>query len=328
MLEKTKRYSVGIWGLKGCADRFCPGGYEGGFLSTEDAIKRAAKIKGIKALEFMSSDFGSHSSPEKIGSLLKDNSLQVAGILVNTFSPPKWKLGSLSNQDEKLCEEAIEEVRRTVKLSDELGCDDITLWLGSDGFDYPFQVDYEKQWTLLLEKIKELTDEFPGKRFALEYKLKEPRKHLFISSAMTALWCVKKIERDNVGVLVDFGHALMSKENPAQVIWILNREKKLFGIHLNDAYREWDDDLVSGSVNIWETLEFIWYLDKIGYEGWLSFDIFPFRMDATEAVKLCIRNTDNLIKLAEKIDKRKLADAQKSMKAEKVLPLILKVLEE
>lgn len=326
MLDKVKKYSVGIWALKGCADRFVPGGYEEGFLSTEDAIKRAAKIKGIKALEFMSSDFD--DSPEKINSLLKENNLQVAGTAVNIFSSPKWKLGSLSNQDEKLRREAVEEVQRTVKISNDLGCNDITLWLGSDGFDYPFQADYQKQWTLLFEEIRKLAEEFPNKRFALEYKLKEPRKYLFVSSAMKALWLTKKIGKDNVGVLVDFGHALMGKENPAEVIWILNEEKKLFGIHFNDAYREWDDDLIAGSVNIWDNLEFIWYLDKIGYEGWLSFDIFPFRMDASEAVKLCIRNTENLIKLATKIDKQELAEAQKSMRAEKTLSIIQKVLED
>lgn len=324
MLERVKKYSVGIWALKGCADRFVPGGYEGGFLSTEEAIRKVAKIEKIKAVEFMSTDFD--DSPGKISSLLKENNLQVAGVLVNTFSR-KWKLGSLSNQDPDLRKNAIEEVRRTVKISNELGCDDITLWLGSDGFDYTFQVDYQKQWALLLETIGELAEEFPNKRFALEYKLKEPRKYLFVSSAMKALWVAKKLGKDNVGVLVDFGHALMSKENPAEVISILGDEKKLLGIHFNDAYREWDDDLVAGSVNLWDTLEFIYYLDKIGYEGWLSFDIFPFRMDGSRAVDLCIKNTENLIKLAEKIDRQKLAEAQRSMKAENSLAVIQEILE-
>lgn len=324
MLERVKKYSVGIWALKGCADRFVPGGYEGGFLSTEEAIKKVAKIEGIKAVEFMSTDFD--DSPEKISSVLKENNLRIAGVLVNTFSR-KWKLGSLSNQDPDLRKNAIEEVRRTVKISNELECDDIALWLGSDGFDYTFQVDYQKQWALLLEEIGRLAEEFPNKRFALEYKLKEPRKYLFISSAMKALWVAKKLGKDNVGVLVDFGHALMSKENPAEAICILSEEKKLFGIHFNDAYREWDDDLVAGSVNLWDTLEFIYYLDKIGYEGWLSFDIFPFRMDASRAVELCIKNTENLIKLAEKIDRQKLAEAQRSMKAENSLAVIQEILE-
>lgn len=327
MLDKVKKYSVGVWALKGCADRFVPGGYEGGFLSTEEAIEKASKIEGIKAVEFMSTDLYDSDSFEKIASLLNDKNLQVAGILVNTFSR-KWKLGSLSNQNKNLHNEAIKEVQKTVELSNKLGCDDITLWLGSDGFDYPFQVDYQKQWTLLLETIRKLAEEFPDKRFALEYKVKEPRKYLFISSAMKALWVARKVEKDNVGVLVDFGHALMCRENPAEVSCILQEEGKLFGIHFNDAYRDWDDDLIAGSVNLWDTIEFIYYLDKIGYQGWLSFDIFPFRMDGACAVNLCIKNTENIIKLAEKIDKQKLAKAQSSMRAEESLTVLQKILEE
>ena len=272
----------------------------------------------------MSSDLD--DSPGRISSLLNKNGLQTAGILLNTFSA-KWRLGSLSNRDEDMRKEALEEVRRTMNISDKLECDDITLWLGSDGFDYPFQVDYERQWGLLLEEIGNLAGDFPNKRFALEYKLKEPRKYLFISSAMKALWVAKRLKKDNLGVLVDFGHALMSKENPAEVICILNKENKLFGVHLNDAYREWDDDLVVGSVNLWDTLEFIYYLDKIEYSGWLSFDIFPFRMDSSRAIGLCIRNTDNLIRLAQKIDKKALAKAQNGLGAEESLSVLQKILE-
>lgn len=143
---------------------------------------------------------------------------------------------------------------------------------------------------------------------------------------MKALWVAKKLGKDNVGVLVDFGHALMSKENPAEAICILSEEKKLFGIHFNDAYREWDDDLVAGSVNLWDTLEFIYYLDKIEYAGWLSFDIFPFRMDGPRAVELCVESTDNLIGLAEKIDKKKLVKAQSSLRADNSLAVVQEIL--
>jgi L-rhamnose isomerase len=87
----------------------------------------------------MSTDFD--DSPGKVGSVLKENNLEVAGILVNTFSR-KWKLGFLFNRNESLRNEAVEEVRRTGEISNELECDDLTLWLGSDGFDYPFR------WTI------------------------------------------------------------------------------------------------------------------------------------------------------------------------------------
>lgn len=136
---------------------------------------------------------------------------------------------------------------------------------------------------------------------------------------------LKKIGRDNVGVLVDFGHALISKENPAEITCILNEEEKTFGIHLNDAYREWDDDLIVGSVNLMESLEFFYYLDKVGHQGWIVFDIFPFRMDDSQAVELCVKSTNNLIKLIGKIDREKLAEAQRSLRADYALNVIQQI---
>ena len=47
MLEKVKKYSVGIWALKGCADRFVPGGYEENSISTEEAIGKQIKCGDV-----------------------------------------------------------------------------------------------------------------------------------------------------------------------------------------------------------------------------------------------------------------------------------------
>ncbi|RLE11783.1 hypothetical protein DRI96_05630 [Candidatus Aerophobetes bacterium] len=60
-------------------------------------------------------------------------------------------------------------------------------------------------------------------------------------------------------------------------------------------------------------------LDAIGKLA----DEFP---DKKFSLELCIKNTENLIKLAEKIDRQKLAEAQKSMKAENSIAVIQEVL--
>lgn len=50
---------------------------------------------------------------------------------------------------------------------------------------------------------------------------------------------------------------------------------KLFLVHGNDNYRHWDWDLIPGSINFWDLVESTYYLRKIGYEGWIAFDVFP-----------------------------------------------------
>ena len=52
---------------------------------------------------------------------------------------------------------------------------------------------------------------------------------------------------------------------------------KLYHLHLNDNYRSWDDDMIPGSVHTLEWIEFFYWLDRTGYEGWLSLDVFPYR---------------------------------------------------
>jgi xylose isomerase len=52
---------------------------------------------------------------------------------------------------------------------------------------------------------------------------------------------------------------------------------RLFHLHLNDNYRYWDDDMIPGSVHTLEWLEFFWWLDRTGYDGWFSLDVFAYR---------------------------------------------------
>ena len=38
------------------------------------------------------------------------------------------------------------------------------------------------------------------------------------------------------------------------------------------------------SVNLWDTLEVLWYLDRIGYDGWIAYDVFTRAGDGRDAV--------------------------------------------
>ncbi|GAH92828.1 unnamed protein product [marine sediment metagenome] len=49
-------------------------------------------------------------------------------------------------------------------------------------------------------------------------------------------------------------------------------------------------------------------------------------MDGPRAVELCVESTDNLIGLAEKIDKKKLVKAQSSLRADNSLAVVQEIL--
>lgn len=310
MLEKAKKYSIGLWALRGTADRFVPEGYGKG-LSVTGALEAAGSIEGINAVDFVSDVF-EHMEPRYIKRNLRKNGLEPAGINLHSWKG-KWSLGSLTNLKKGERQKALNYGKEILDKAKEIGCNEVTLWLGTEGFDYFFQIEYERHWNLLIKGVRKLAEYREDMNIGLEYKLKEPRKHQTIGTALKALYVANEVDLDNIGVVVDFGHALMAKEDAAESIYLTSRENRLTGVHFNDAYREWDDDLVSGTVNLWDSIEFLYYLDKVSFEGWISFDIFPFRIPSTDAVATCVKTTDKMIELLERINFNKLKRAQEEM---------------
>ena len=46
----------------------------------------------------------------------------------------------------------------------------------------------------------------------------------------------------------------------------------------------WDDDMIVGSVHSVAYIETLYWLDRCGYDGWLSMDQYPYREDAVGAI--------------------------------------------
>ena len=72
---------------------------------------------------------------------------------------------------------------------------------------------------------------------------------------------------------------LMSGENPGQSIAMVGRKKKLFGIQLNDGYTRLaaEDGMMFGSIHPTMSLEIVYQLRRIGFDGHFYFDTFPQR---------------------------------------------------
>jgi xylose isomerase len=141
------------------------------------------------------------------------------------------------------------------------------LWPGQDGFDYPFQSDYGELWAREREGISEIARYAVGHRIGIEYKAREPRSHILLDSASSVLLFARWIGADNVGIHLDFGHALLAKENPAEAAAKAMCEGKLYGVHLNDNYGSSDEDMLPMSVHHLETMEIVHALRSSGYDG-------------------------------------------------------------
>lgn len=314
-MRKTKyRIGSGFTPFSPCAERFVGDGYRGP-MSLEEQMAAMAGVEGMRGIALDYPAQFDDAQAAAVKKLYESFGFELATLELGLYPSRKWKLGSLSSRDPGIRRDAIEMSRRGLELAREMNAWDVLLWPGQDGFDYPFQVDYNASWKLLIDGIIEVASHAPDVRIAVEYKPKEPRANCFIRNAGVLLWLLKTINLPNVGATIDFGHSLVAGENPAEAAAMLAGEGRLFQVHLNDNYRDWDHDLIVGSVHIVETLEFLHYIESSGYDGWYLMDVFPYREDGRAAIQQCVRNTERLLDIAAALPKKDLARAFSSADA-------------
>jgi xylose isomerase len=163
-------------------------------------------------------------------------------------------------------------------------------------------------------------------QFAIEYKLKEPRVHMFFSTAARTLLAIEDMGVDNVGIVLDLGHSFFAKETPADVLQLVARRGKLVSVEVNDNWREWDDDMAVGSVHLIETLEFLHGLRQINWQGPILLDQFPFREDPIRAARSSIDTMRALDRLLDRIDLNALAAVQDQQDALAAQRLVMSLL--
>lgn len=280
----SNKYSVILGNLGNTCDRFLPTGYKSQPPKAE-MIRTAAAIPGIEGLELVGGWDVTPKNAAEIQAVMEDNRLGCVSIIPDLFSRAEWGNGSFCARDPKIRQLAIDETQRAAEIAQAMGCPLINLWLGQDGYDYPLQSDFARQRKWMVEGIGEIARRWPRLRFALEYKIKEPRIRSFQARAADTLLMAQEIGLPNVGVCIDVGHAFVAQENVAESAWLLNYYgDKLFHMHYNDNYGLWDDDMIVGSVHLVHYVELQFWLKKIGYTGWHSMDLYPYREDGGRAV--------------------------------------------
>jgi sugar phosphate isomerase/epimerase len=265
--------------------------------------ERAGMAKGLTDLDL---NFPDHvtSEPAAIARRIGDLGLAINGLAMRYYTNPAFKLGAFTHPDRSVRREAIELTKRGIDAARAMGADLMTIWLGQDGFDYNFQLDYAEAWDLEVAGIREVALHDPACRISIEYKPDEPRAHSLLPDAATTLLAILEAGVSNLGVTIDFAHALYAGEQPAYAAHLIHRRSRLFGVHLNDGYGKRDDGLMVGSVHVRSTLELLWQIQRDGYDGALYFDTFPDAsgLDPVAECEANIATVRRLLALADRLD--------------------------
>lgn len=322
----TLKLATGLWVYSNAQDRFCSEGYRES-TRVQEIIPAIAKQKSIKAVELRQTDITPEMPVKEVKRLLKENGLACSAVSTSLSHSRRFSLAGFAQQHQKTRNAAIDEGRKAVEIARALGTTEVTLRLYTDGFDYPFHVDYTTHWNTVISSIKTIAKfASPDVNIAVDYKPRGPRKYLTISSVGKALSMCQEIAMKNVGVAVNFSHAIMAGEVPAESIAFLNRAGKLFQVYISDSYPFGDDMMIPGSLHLWETLEALFYLKTAKHRGYVTLDIQPQRIDPTHALQIAIGNTAILWKKLEKLDAAEMRKAQRTLDATESQRIIRRVL--
>ena len=243
-------------------------------VTTADLLARAATA-GLTAADLNYPDHFVDDSPGALVAALEDAGMELNGMAMRYYTDPGFKLGAFTHPDAEVRRAAIDETRRGLDVLADMGGRLMTLWMGQDGFDYSFQMDYGAAWARTIEAMAEVADHNPDIDIALEYKPNEPRAFALMPDAATTLLALNEIGRANTGVTLDFAHALYADEMPAFAAALVARHSRILGVHLNDGYGKWDNGLMVGAVHPIQTVELLVELERAGYDGAIYFDTFP-----------------------------------------------------
>jgi len=306
------RFGAGLWLFGQFVDRYAADAY-GPPVSTLEAIAKAGTVKDLSVLD-INYPFTDGVSVEDVKEALKTHGLSCHAVTPHIYMR-EYARGAFTNPDAEVRAAAVARCKEAIPVARALGAKYVKFWPGQDGFDYPLQADYRQLWSHTVQGIRQVVESAPDMQFAIEYKFKEPRTHMTLSTAARTLLAIDDVGLPNLGVVMDLGHSLLAKETPSDALALCAGRKRLTSVELNDNWREWDDDLTVGAVHIIEALEFMITLRSLGWSDPLLLDQFPFREDPVTAASQSIAVIKALDAMASRIDKEKLAAIQANQDA-------------
>ena len=340
------KFAAGHWCAGDFADRFAPVGYNSDDPAFDSGIvaqiERVA-LAGIQGIEFHEQVFIDRKykkDPAKVESVreaLDRYHVTPTNMNTNLFTDPKWKLGGVTNANRSIRQAALRVALQGVEIAKEVGCKSVSLWPGSDGWDYNFEVNYGEIFHRFLDACVRINTKAKklGLRFGIEAKLHEPREgNMVVATTHKAMLVAKYVNEKcggkNMGVCIDYGHEQMYCNEPADNLYVGNAlGVPIVNFHVNNAKTHSnDEDRVTGTGDNWRFVDFCYAAIDTGYDGWFGEDQFTYRMEPVKAMALSKELFGNLMKKALLIYARRdrLRQAQATGDAARTIDVVKDIL--
>jgi xylose isomerase len=278
--------------------------------SLAEKFEIASKIEGIEALECV---FPYEvNNVEETKALMKKYNLKIAAINVNVKKEREFVNGGLTSSDPEVRAKAVQFIKDGKDFAEAVGADKVTVCPLGDGYEFAFQADYADSWAYLKETFGAAAEYKPNITMYIEYKPSEIRGTCFLDTASKTALLIKEINKTGVGVTIDYGHSTYGKMNPAEELSLLASCNIPFYVHINDNDALWDWDYFCGSKHPIETLEFVYYLKKLGYDDYLTSDTSPTRWDIVKVFETNNRFTTKMSNIIDRMEADGFEEVRKS----------------
>lgn len=290
-----------------------------------EKLERASLVTGADGLELCyPADF---EDPRKLRGLLDKYDLGVSAINFRSRRTGKWLRGSFSSLDPKERQEVVDDLKRAMDLAVEFGPKRVTTCPLNDGTDVPFEADHSKLYEYAAETFSGACAHNRDVRVCIEYKISDPMARCLFGAAGETLSFCLMAGAENLGVTLDIGHSLLAGERPSQAAALLARAGRLFYVHLNDNDGAWDWDMLPGTYHLWQTVELLYTLDKLGYDNdWYAFDVAPKEIDTVENFIAAMGLTRKLEEIVARIDSRHMEQLMKLRNPAKTITYLYSLL--
>ncbi len=337
MAQRVKN-SVGIWAFGGNATRFMPPGYHPDSAAETPVERTQRAVAGLgKLVDGYEFHYPGEVNEENLADVQKalgpDHDLYA--VALGLFSDPRYGEGSFINPRKEIRDETVQICCRGIDLAAKIGARFI-IWPGGEGYNYPFQSDYDALWTNFIEGIARCVQHAneKGVTVFLEHKNSEPAMKILMRDMGMSMYVVRKVaelgvDTTNLKLNMDWQHLVMNGENLAEYAAVLARENLLGHQHANSGWGVFDDDNMVGALVFMQTLELAKELQRLGYGSKgerIGYDLFPYTEDQVEAVKRSVLQWEFIDSLARKLDSDALAEAKRKKDAVRACSVVFEAL--